>query len=243
MPPKPPKKVDRENSPALIAAKEAPGWEKFLGGKSNFVQFTSAEVDKLRKKKTSTLETHFDYSEEDGKENGVLIQRLRNEKENFLKPIHASKSSPSLDKTLQSPQRTWLKNSLDGLDRATTSEPVVANAPTSPSRGKTASNNNHHSHSHSDSGLSSISSTGRASTMSPVSTMSTTSSVSSNGSLRSASIVSSCTIPLDEEEEEEEEDVGEERRHEERDDDVEIESLAEELVQRIKDEKTLHILG
>ena len=61
----------------------------------------------------------------------------------------------------------------------------------------------------SDSGLSSLS--GRTSTMSPISTMSTVSSVSSasssgsssRASLRSASIVSSCTIPLDEEEEEE----------------------------------------
>ena len=65
---------------------------------------------------------------------------------------------------------------------------------------------NHHSHSNSDSGLSSLS--GRTSTMSPISTMSTVSSVSSassgsssRASLRSASIVSSCTIPLDEEEE------------------------------------------
>lgn len=64
-----------------------------------------------------------------------------------------------------------------------------------------------HSHSNSDSGLSSLS--GRTSTMSPISTMSTVSSVSSasssgsssRNSLRSASIVSSCTIPLDEEEE------------------------------------------
>ena len=62
---------------------------------------------------------------------------------------------------------------------------------------------------YSDSGLSSLS--GRTSTMSPISTMSTVSSVSSasssgsssRASLRSASIVSSCTIPLDEEEEEE----------------------------------------
>ena len=62
---------------------------------------------------------------------------------------------------------------------------------------------------YSDSGLSSLS--GRTSTMSPISTMSTVSSVSSasssgsssRASLRSASIVSSCTIPLDEEEEDE----------------------------------------
>merc|ERR1711981_1458639 len=52
---------------------------------------------------------------------------------------------------------------------------------------------------------------GRTSTMSPISTMSTVSSVSSasssgsssRASLRSASIVSSCTIPLDEEDEDE----------------------------------------
>lgn len=73
---------------------------------------------------------------------------------------------------------------------------------------KDASASGNHQHSNSDSGLSSLS--GRTSTMSPISTMSTVSSVSSTSSsgsssrasLRSASIVSSCTIPLDEEDEE-----------------------------------------
>ena len=59
-----------------------------------------------------------------------------------------------------------------------------------------------HSHSSSDSGLSSLS--GRPSCMSPLSVVSTGSSASSGSSrasLRSASIVSTCTIPLDEDEE------------------------------------------
>ena len=64
------------------------------------------------------------------------------------------------------------------------------------------SKDNSHSHSNSDSGLSSLS--GRTSCMSPlsvVSTVSSASSGSSRASLRSASIVSSSTIPLEEEEE------------------------------------------
>ena len=122
------------------------------------------------------------------------------------------------------------KNSLDSLNNRASSS-VVDNCGGSPiSRGFTkpegenksprqtqelhhwkesaAPSSNHHHHSNSDSGLSSLS--GRTSTMSPISTMSTVSSVSSNSSsgsssrasLRSASIVSSCTIPLDEEDEE-----------------------------------------
>ena len=58
-----------------------------------------------------------------------------------------------------------------------------------------------HSHSNSDSGLSSLS--GRTSCMSPMSVVSTGSSASSGSSrasLRSASIVSSTTFPLEEEE-------------------------------------------
>lgn len=61
-----------------------------------------------------------------------------------------------------------------------------------------------HSHSNSDSGLSSLS--GRTSCMSPlsvVSTVSSASSGSSRASLRSASIVSSSTIPLEEDDERE----------------------------------------
>lgn len=104
----------------------------------------------------------------------------------------------------------WRKNSLESLRAAQGSESEVSPV----SRGTAAGgqqpppslpvHTSHHSHSNSDSGLSSLS--GRTSTMSPISTMSTVSSVSSGSSssrasLRSASIVSSCTIPLDEEEE------------------------------------------
>lgn len=112
--------------------------------------------------------------------------------------------------------KQW-KNSLDNLNRPSnedhgiprgyTAAPNPSSIPAQPPSWHASTS---HSHSNSDSGLSSLS--GRASTMSPISTMSTVSSVSSasssgsssRASLRSASIVSSCTIPLDEEEELEE---------------------------------------
>ena len=134
-----------------------------------------------------------------------------------------SKSTPSLEQGPQlSPRSTasepqpktsggrW-KNSLDSLHQSDAIQRgfTVNQVVNSPPQSQIWHPQTSHSHSNSDSGLSSIS--GRASTMSPISTMSTVSSVSSasssgsssRASLRSASIVSSCTIPLDEEDEEE----------------------------------------
>ena len=43
-----PAATPKRDSPATIAAKEAPGWQMFLGFKSSTVSFTSEEVDRLR---------------------------------------------------------------------------------------------------------------------------------------------------------------------------------------------------
>ena len=45
---KTPANTPKRESPATIAAKEAPGWEKFLGVKSQTVSFTSEEATKFR---------------------------------------------------------------------------------------------------------------------------------------------------------------------------------------------------
>ena len=45
---KSPASTPKRESPATIAAKEAPGWEKFLGVKSQTVTFTSEEATKFR---------------------------------------------------------------------------------------------------------------------------------------------------------------------------------------------------
>ena len=45
---KTPAATPKRESPATIAAKEAPGWEKFLGVKSQTVSFTSEEANKFR---------------------------------------------------------------------------------------------------------------------------------------------------------------------------------------------------
>lgn len=175
------------------------------------MQFTSEEVQKLKQRQKSQVPPPAPPPKPRTSASGLL--------ESSFDIGHYSKSTPSLEnpKIPQiSPRSTtsadggkkW-KNSLeslknvpsnetaDGIPRGFTAVPVTQ-PPTFTSS---------HSHSNSDSGLSSLS--GRASTMSPISTMSTVSSVSSasssgsssRASLRSASIVSSCTIPLDEEDE------------------------------------------
>merc|ERR1719490_329358 len=50
-PNKSPVKTPKRESPATIAAKGAPGWEKFLGGKTSTIQFTSEEVNKLKQQR------------------------------------------------------------------------------------------------------------------------------------------------------------------------------------------------
>ena len=236
----------KRDSPATIAAKEAPGWEKFLGGKTSTIQFTSEEVNKIKQqqqqqkapkvppkpKNHHLLQTHFDYF-----------------------PIHPCKSSPSLDTTAQnSPKKYDFKNSLDSLDQHQTPQRGSINSNSNnnnnPASNNPNNNSSSHSHSNSDSGLSSLS--GRASTMSPISTMSTvsssssTTSNSSRNSLRSASIVSSCTIPLDEEEDEVDDEVNVEPEDYFQDESL---LMAEDLLGRLaagsgnSDDKLVQMLG
>eukprot|EP00095_Tigriopus_kingsejongensis_P005933 maker-scaffold316_size209483-snap-gene-1.28 protein:Tk05933 transcript:maker-scaffold316_size209483-snap-gene-1.28-mRNA-1 annotation:"protein shroom" len=285
-----PVRTPKRESPATIAAKGAPGWEKFLGGKTSTLQFTSEEVSKLKQQREEMAavtaqpmarnlppatppkpppkpkvnvpsldgppQPSSAFHSPRGVKGGFLPQTTRvmspTNANIGLSPIHASKSSPSLNqatpthppsleggpasgeshrargmKKRHHHNHGW-KNSLESL-RVPQHSNNDSHGEASPSRGfiavssppqsRTPGGTNtdlfhsapppgvNHSHSNSDSGLSSLS--GRTSTMSPISTMSTVSSVSSasssgsssRNSLRSASIVSSCTIPLDEEDE------------------------------------------
>lgn len=225
--------------------KGAPGWEKFLGGKTSTMQFTLEEVQKLkRQQKLSQQQPPAPPPKPRTSASGLLESSFDDSVPNSTEVLQLppknigqySKSTPSLEQQPQvSPSarstvsdsqasagnagaksKQW-KNSLDNLNRSTaedhgiprgyTAAPNPSSIPAQPPSWHASTS---HSHSNSDSGLSSLS--GRASTMSPISTMSTVSSVSSasssgsssRASLRSASIVSSCTIPLDEEEELEE---------------------------------------
>ena len=218
----------------LLLFPGAPGWEKFLGGNTSTIQFTTEEVFKFRQHKPQPKEP-LPVPPKPPPKPKVSIDSNNSL---GLSPIHACKSSPSLNQGHLSPishpsrprakpGRLW-KNSLDSISNpgATTPPSNFTTSGLHPTRGFTTSARSgsregsadlctsvhqsstvSHSHSNSDSGLSSLS--GRTSTMSPISTMSTVSSVSSTSSssssssrasLRSASIVSSCTIPLDEEE-------------------------------------------
>ena len=193
-------------SPATLAARGAPGWERFLGVTTSSVTFTSDEARKFRRTK--------DRQRARGVEAGPKSLPFVFGKES-LKPLQPAKSSPSLNEKAgagqpQQPQQPhWWKTSMDSLRlsggsaecrAALMAGPGVAGDKESGgARGGVS-----HSHSSSDSGLSSLS--GRTSCMSPLSVVSNTSSASSGSSrasLRSASIVSTCTIPLDEDEERE----------------------------------------
>jgi len=225
---KSPARTPKRDSPATIAAKGAPGWEKFLGGKTSTVQFTSEEVQKLKSRQQQyKLQNNQQPQPKPRTSASGLLESSFEEPPvpQMLPPkigLH-SKSTPSLEQGPQlSPRSTasepqpktsggrW-KNSLDSLHQSDAIQRgfTVNQVVNSPPQSQIWHPQTSHSHSNSDSGLSSIS--GRASTMSPISTMSTVSSVSSasssgsssRASLRSASIVSSCTIPLDEEDEEE----------------------------------------
>ena len=189
--------ISKRNSPATIAAKGAPGWEKFLGGNTSNVSFTSDEARKFRRTK--------DRHRARANDNGPKSLPYAFDKDG-MKPLHAAKSSPSLNDKFQTivGQNQWWKTSMDSLRSGNEYRPDCY-----PSRGLRNRENEQikeapvsHSHSNSDSGLSSLS--GRTSCMSPMSVVSTGSSASSGSSrasLRSASIVSSTTIPLDEDDE------------------------------------------
>ena len=189
--------ISKRNSPATIAAKGAPGWDKFLGGNTSNVSFTSDEARKFRRTK--------DRHRARANDNGPKSLPYAFDKDG-MKPLHAAKSSPSLNDKFQTivGQNQWWKTSMDSLRSGNEYRPDCY-----PSRGFQNRDSEQikeapvsHSHSNSDSGLSSLS--GRTSCMSPMSVVSTGSSASSGSSrasLRSASIVSSTTIPLDEDDE------------------------------------------
>ena len=206
----PPPPTAKRASPATLAARGAPGWERFLGGTSSNITFTSDEARKFRRTK--------DKSRARAQDNGPKSLPHAFEKDG-MKPLGAAKSSPSLNEKLDSrltggvgssgpgggSSGQWWKTSMDSLRSGASNgdyRPPECFPPRSlhlesleEGEGKEVG----HSHSNSDSGLSSLS--GRTSCMSPLSVISTVSSASSGSSrasLRSASIVSSTTIPLEE---------------------------------------------
>ena len=196
-------------SPATLAARGAPGWERFLGGTSSNITFTSDEARKFRRTKDKTRARAQD--------SGPKSLPHAFEKDR-MKPLGAAKSSPSLNEKVDSrltggvgssggggASGQWWKTSMDSL-RSGASNGDFRPPECFPPRGLHLESLEEgegkevgHSHSNSDSGLSSLS--GRTSCMSPLSVISTVSSASSGSSrasLRSASIVSSTTIPLEE---------------------------------------------
>ena len=196
-------------SPATIAAKGAPGWERFLGVSTSSVTFTSDEARKFRR----TKDRHRARAQDSGPKSLPFAFG-----KDLLKPLTPAKSSPSLNDKLQSPggnstAKTWWKTSMDslrmgGAGNVDPRHQMMAShhgdVNKDPSSVMPDASVVSHSHSNSDSGLSSLS--GRTSCMSPLSVVSTGSSASSGSSrasLRSASIVSGSTIPLDEDDERE----------------------------------------
>ena len=195
----------KRRSPATIAAKGAPGWEKFLGMNTSSVTFTSEEARKFRRTK--------DRNRARAQETGPRSLQFSFAKDG-LKPLQPAKSSPSLNDKIQpvtggsSNSKLWWKTSMDSLRMngvgGVDMRPQALNHGDAGCKDQVPSSVVSHSHSSSDSGLSSLS--GRTSCMSPLSVVSTGSSASSGSSrasLRSASIVSSSTIPLDEDDERE----------------------------------------
>lgn len=185
-------------SPATIAAKGAPGWERFLGVNTSSVTFTSDEARKFRR----TKDRHRARAHDNGPKSLPF-----NFAKDGLKPLQPAKSSPSLNDKVPANNvnsKHWWKTSMDSLRMNGVSGD---NRPQLLTHGDNVCKDQvsgvvSHSHSSSDSGLSSLS--GRTSCMSPLSVVSTGSSASSGSSrasLRSASIVSSSTIPLDEDDE------------------------------------------
>ena len=93
-----------------VALAEAPGWEKFLGGTSKTIQFTSEEVNKLKQQRRQHHDAsspvlappkpppkpRFNPLREDATDNAAVTNNNHNANIG-LAPIHGSKSSPSLN--------------------------------------------------------------------------------------------------------------------------------------------------
>ena len=98
--------IDRNS----VALAEAPGWEKFLGGTSKTIQFTSEEVNKLKQQRRQHHDAsspvvappkpppkpRFNPMREDATDNAAVTNNNHNANIG-LAPIHGSKSSPSLN--------------------------------------------------------------------------------------------------------------------------------------------------
>ena len=94
-------------SPATIAAKGAPGWERFLGGATSSVTFTSDEARKFRRTK--------DRQRARGVEAGGPKSLPFVFSKDGLKPLQPAKSSPSLTEKGGAGQTQWWKTSMDSL--------------------------------------------------------------------------------------------------------------------------------
>jgi len=131
---KSPARTPKRDSPATIAAKGAPGWEKFLGGKTSTVQFTSEEVQKLKSRQQQyKLNNQQPQPKPRTSASGLLESSFEEPPVPQMLPpkigLH-SKSTPSLEQGPQlSPRSTasepqpktsggrW-KNSLDSLHQS-----------------------------------------------------------------------------------------------------------------------------
>lgn len=98
---KTPAATPKRESPATIAAKEAPGWEKFLGVKSQTVTFTSEEATKFRaardeSRNRSGAPRKDERTRAGGQRNEVLNNFFHKmeetNKNDNTKPIHQSRS-------------------------------------------------------------------------------------------------------------------------------------------------------
>ena len=117
----PPPPTAKRASPATLAARGAPGWERFLGGTSSNITFTSDEARKFRRTKDKTRARAQDS-------NGPKSLPHAFEKDG-MKPLGAAKSSPSLNEQKLDSRLTggvgtsgpgggsqqWWKTSMDSL--------------------------------------------------------------------------------------------------------------------------------
>jgi len=212
-----PAATPKRDSPATIAAKEAPGWQMFLGVKSSTVSFTTEEVSKFRAARDESRgRRKVDRGNRDvasrweSQQAGRESQQGRNQQSGKVeeRPGRSHSRQRAENKTQRTSPVDDKQQSLH-LSRERSLKSIsnwwkssLESGPPPPAPGE--ENGGFvwreaapaHNHSHSDSGISSLS--GRSSCMSPMSVLSS-SSGSSRTSLRSSSIVSASNIILDEE--------------------------------------------
>merc|ERR1719490_714136 len=91
-PNKSPVKTPKRESPATIAAKGAPGWEKFLGVKSQTVSFTSEEATKFRAARDESRSRNSGKTEE--MRRGGEARNNKNLLNNFFHKMEENKQQP-----------------------------------------------------------------------------------------------------------------------------------------------------